>query len=104
MRIRHHGPPPARGSDWKTIKALLPYLWQYRGRVLLALSLLGVAKVANVGVPLILKQIVDSLSEKQQLLVLPVALFAAYGLLRLSSSLFGELRDVVFAKVLQRSI
>ena len=104
MRIRHHGTPPKRRNDWKVIKTLLPYLWQYRGRVSLALGLLGIAKVANVGVPLILKQIVDSLGQTQTLLVLPIALFAAYGVLRLSSSLFGELRDVIFAKVLQRSI
>ncbi len=104
MRIRHHGSPPTRTSDWKTVRTLLPYLWRYRGRVALALALLAAAKVANIGVPLVLKQIVDTLGDKQALLVLPVALFAAYGMLRLGNALFGELRDVVFAKVLQRSI
>ncbi|OGI41281.1 MAG: metal ABC transporter permease [Candidatus Muproteobacteria bacterium RBG_16_62_13] len=104
MRIRHYGQPPAERNDWKTIGTLLPYLWEYRGRVLLALGLLVLAKLANVTVPLVLKEVVDSLSGPQQLLVLPFALLAAYGLLRLGNSLFGELRDVIFAKVLQSSI
>jgi ATP-binding cassette subfamily B protein len=104
MRIRHYGQPPTERNDWQTIRTLLPYLWEYRGRVLLALGLLVMAKMANVTVPLVLKEVVDSLSGPQQLLVLPLALLAAYGLLRLGNSLFGELRDVVFAKVLQSSI
>jgi ATP-binding cassette subfamily B protein len=104
MRTRHYGPAPTGRNDWQTIQALLPYLWEFRGRVLLAMSFLVVAKLANVGVPLILKEVVDSLSGPQQLLVLPLSLLAAYGLLRLGNSLFGELRDVVFAKVMQRSI
>ena len=104
MRTRHYGPPPTGRNDWQTIRTLLPYLWEFRGRVLLALAFLALAKVANVGVPLVLKEVIDSLSGPPQLLVLPLALLAAYGLLRLGNSLFGELRDVVFAKVLQRSI
>ncbi len=104
MRIRHYGQPPAERNDWKTLATLLPYLWEYRGRVLLALGLLVLAKLANVAVPLVLKEIVDALSGPPALLVLPLALLAGYGLLRLGHSLFGELRDVVFAKVLQRSI
>jgi ABC-type transport system involved in Fe-S cluster assembly fused permease/ATPase subunit len=104
MRTRHFGPAPTDRKDWRTIQTLLPYLWEYRGRVLLAMAFLALAKMANVGVPLILKEVVDSLSGPQQMLVLPLTLLAAYGLLRLSNSLFGELRDVVFAKVMQRSI
>ncbi len=104
MRFRHFGKPPTGRSDWVTIKSLFPYLLEFRGRVILALAFLAAAKVANVGVPLILKEIVDTFEQQQALLVLPVALFAAYGLLRLGNSLFGELRDVVFVKVLQRSI
>jgi len=104
MRTRHYGPAPTGRNDWSTIKTLLPYLWEFRGRVLLAMGFLALAKVANVSVPLILKEVVDSLSGPQQLLVLPLTLLAAYGLLRLGNSLFGELRDVVFAKVMQRSI
>ena len=104
MRTRHFGQPPAGRRDWQTIKTLIPYLWEFRGRVFLAMALLITAKVANVGVPLILKEIVDSLTGPQMLLVLPLSLLAAYGLLRLGNSLFAELRDVVFAKVMQRSI
>jgi ABC-type transport system involved in Fe-S cluster assembly fused permease/ATPase subunit len=104
MRVRHYGAPPERRSDWQTIRALLPYLWQYRGRVAAALSLLALAKIANVSVPLVLKEIVDAFESSTAVMAIPVALFLAYGALRLSNSLFGELRDVVFAKALQRSI
>jgi len=104
MRLRHTGKPPTGRNDWKTIRSLLPYLWAYRGRVLLALGFLALAKLANVGVPLVLKEVVDALDRPQALLALPVVLLLAYGGLRLANSLFGELRDVVFAKALQSSI
>ena len=104
MRIRHIGPAPTGRNDWKTIKSLIPYLLEYRGRVLLAMSFLALAKVANVGVPLVLKEVVDALSVPQAMLALPVFLLVAYGALRLMNSLLGELRDVVFAKVMQHSI
>jgi len=104
VRLTHYGKPPTGRHDWQTIKSLLPYLLEFRVRVVLALVFLAAAKVANVGVPLVLKQIIDAFEQKQALLTLPVFLFAAYGLLRLGNSLFGELRDVVFVKVLQRSI
>lgn len=104
MRLRHYGKPPSRQNDWKTIKSLLPYLWEFRGRVVLALAFLALAKVANVSVPLVLKEIVDALDTTKSMLALPVFFLIAYGLLRLGNSLFGELRDVVFAKVTQRSI
>lgn len=104
MRLRHYGAPPPRRNDWQTIRTLLPFLWQYRGRVFAALVLLALAKVSNVAVPLVLKEIVDSFQQPQAIVAIPVALFLAYGLLRLGNSLFGELRDVVFAKTLQRSI
>jgi len=91
--------------DWKAIRTLLPYLWEYRRRVLLALSCLVMAKVANVSIPLALKGIVDKLDAAQNsVLVLPVAFLVAYGALRMASSLFGELRDAIFAKVTQRAI
>jgi ATP-binding cassette, subfamily B, heavy metal transporter len=87
-------------DDWKNIKKMLPVLWGYRYRILVALTCLLLAKFANVGIPLILKEIVDSLDQKSAILmVLPVSLLAAYGLLRLSSSLFNELRDALFARV-----
>jgi ATP-binding cassette subfamily B protein len=104
MRPRHYGKPPARQSDWNAIKSLLPYLWEFRGRVVLALAFLALAKVATVAVPLVLKEIVDALSLTSATLVLPVFLLVAYGALRLANSTFGELRDAVFAKVTQRSI
>ena len=101
---RHAGPMPAVRGDWSTIKGLLPYLWDFRGRVALALGCLFIAKLANVGVPLVLKDIVDSLDQAKGPLALPIILLIGYGLLRLSSTLFAELRDIVFAKVAQRSI
>ena len=102
MRIIHHGPAPTQRNDWQTIRTLLPYLAEFRGRVALALMLLVAAKLANVAVPLALKKIVDSLDPTQAVLVLPVMMLLGYGLLRFASTLFGELRDAVFAKVTQR--
>ena len=96
-------PAPIK-SDWRVIRSLLPYLWDFRWRVGLALAFLITAKVANIGVPLLLKEIVDSLDKSKAVLVVPFALLAAYGLLRLSSTLFGELRDIVFVKVTQRAV
>ena len=104
MRIRHHGAPPKNRNDWKTIRTLMTYIWDFKGRVVFAFALLGLAKVANVGVPLVLKEIVDSLDKPKALLILPLFFLLAYGALRLSSSLFAELRDAVFAKVIQRAI
>jgi ATP-binding cassette subfamily B protein len=94
--------PAAPRSDAATLRKLLPYLWRYRWRVSIALGFMVAAKLANVGVPLLLKQLVDSLSIKpgdiQAVLVVPIGLLAAYGLLRLSTSLFTELRELIFAK------
>jgi ATP-binding cassette subfamily B protein len=83
---------------------LFPYLWEFKGRVALAIAFLVIAKLANIGVPLVMKNIVDSLDKSQQALAVPFALLAAYGLLRLSSTLFGELRDIVFVRVTQRAM
>ena len=96
-------PPGERGrSDWATLGLLLPYLWRYRTRVAVALAFLVAAKLANVGVPLLLKELVDSLDIRPgsaaALLVVPGGLIVAYGLLRLSTTLFTELRELVFAK------
>ena len=92
------------GNEWRNVARVLPYLWEYRGRVLLALAFLVIAKLANVGVPLVLKEIVDALDPRQAALLLPLALLVAYGVLRLSNTLFGELRDLVFVRVTQRAI
>ena len=89
-------------SDWDTLKRLFPYLWDYKWRVLAALTFMVGAKLGNVGVPLLLKNLVDTMNIKpgdtQALLVVPAALLLGYGLLRLSTSLFTELRELVFAK------
>jgi len=104
FRARTHPPPdPALRGDWKTVRTLLPYLLAYRGRVLIALACLIGAKVANVTVPLVLKRIVDELTGPQ-ILVLPLALLAAYGAARLSTTVFTELREYLFAKVTQRAV
>ena len=93
---------PAERSDWGTLAKLLPYLWRYRWRVGIALGFLVLAKVANVGVPLLLKQLVDALAFKPgdpaAILVVPIGLLVAYGALRLTTSLFTELRELIFAK------
>jgi len=95
---------PARRDAWRTMATLLPYLWEFKARVILALSFLTAAKLANVGVPLLMKQIVDALDAKTAVLVLPLALLVMYGLLRLSTTLFAELRDIVFVRVTKRAI
>ena len=95
-------------NDWGTLKTLLPYLWAYKWRMSLALVFLVSAKMANVGVPLILKKLIDSLTvtatHPQALVVLPLALLVAYGALRLSTTVFTELREFVFARVTQRAV
>ncbi len=111
--MRHLGAsPPSSGprNDLKTLRTLLPYLWpadslDFRIRVVVALALLTTAKVANVVVPLIYKQAVDALSQDvSAVLVLPLGLLLAYGLVRTLAVVFGELRDAVFAKVSARAI
>ena len=108
MRSLAHPPPAADApaatprSDAATLRRLFPYLWQYKWRVFAALAFMVGAKVANVGVPVLLKNLVDRMTLKPGdpavLLVVPVALLVAYGLLRFSTSLFTELRELVFAK------
>ena len=94
----------SRRGDWQTIRFLLPYLWEFKWRVAIALSLLVLSKLANVSVPLVLKEIIDALDKPQAALVVPVYLIIGYGVLRLLSTVFGELRDAVFAKATQRAI
>jgi ABC-type transport system involved in Fe-S cluster assembly fused permease/ATPase subunit len=92
------------GGEWRVLGRLLPYLWEYRGRVVLALSFLVIAKLTNVGVPLVMKEVVDDLDPKLAVVAVPAALLAIYGLLRFSTTLFAELRDVVFVRVAQRAM
>jgi ATP-binding cassette subfamily B protein len=105
---RYTAAPSANRNDWANIRALLPYLWEYRGRVLVALVCLIVAKITSVGVPLVLKTLVDRLDITTDpatfAIALPVALLLAYGALRLSASLFNELRDVLFTRVRYRAM
>jgi len=96
--------PGAPQGELGVIRRLLPYLWEFRARVLLALALLVSAKLANIAVPMVMKRIVDGLSQPAAVAAIPVALLVAYGVLRLSSTLFNELRDVVFVKVAQRAM
>ncbi|MBI3524311.1 MAG: metal ABC transporter permease, partial [Betaproteobacteria bacterium] len=109
------GPPLAEPQAWKTIKSLLPYLLAWKGRVAFALACLICAKLANVAVPLIFKDIIDTLgvpADKAMLLappqdlrvLVPLGLVAAYGALRFSTSLFTELRELIFARVTQRAV
>ena len=97
-------PAPAV-SDWHTLARLFPYLWEYKWRVVAALSFMVGAKLANVGVPVLLKNLIDQMTPQptgvQMLLVVPVALLIGYGLLRLSVSAFTELRELIFAKATQ---
>jgi len=92
-------------DDWNNLGKLAPFLWDYRGRVLMALASLVLAKLASIGIPLALKEIVDWLDKPEtQLLELPVMLLVAYGVLKLSASLFNELRDALFARVRYRAM
>ena len=91
------------GNNRKNIINILPYIWDYRGRVLLALLFVTLSKLALVGIPVVLKYIVDILNQTQHV-ALPIILLGAYGLLRIFSSLFNELRDVVFARVRYRAM
>ncbi len=111
--MRHHavanrsdGLSPNRftSGDWGAIRSLIPYLLEFKGRVALAFFCLIAAKVANVGVPLALKAIIDRLDVRHAVVAVPTLLIVGYGLLRFSTTLFNELRDGVFAKVTQRSI
>jgi len=109
--MRHHGetspsaPAGPRSGDWHTLSRLLPYLWQYKWRVFIALGLMVAAKLANVSVPLLLKELIDAMSIRPEdpkvVLVVPVALLLGYGALRLMTSAFTELRELVFAKATQ---
>lgn len=93
-----------RRGDWRTLRHLVPYLMQFKSRLILALALLIIAKLANVAVPLILKDIVDALDHKTALTILPLGLILLYGAFRLAATAIGELRDAIFAKVSQGAI
>jgi ATP-binding cassette subfamily B protein len=102
MALSAAATPSATKSDWDTLRRLFPYLWIYKWRVMAALAFMIGAKLANVGVPVLLKNLIDAMTLKPgdplALVVVPVALLFGYGALRLSTSLFTELRELVFAK------
>lgn len=107
----HHGSADSKTAgrgDWRVIRDLLPYLLEYRFRVLIALSCLVSAKVTNLGIPIVLKDLIDSLNinvnSPQALLVVPLGIIVAYGLLRIFASVFAELREALFAKVTQNAV
>lgn len=104
--MRHFGSDtsPPGSADWRTLRLLLPYLWEFKWRVVIALSFLIGAKLAIVAIPIVLKHIVDNLNQPKALLVVPLALLFGYGLLRLASTVFADMRDIVFAKVTQRAV
>ncbi len=107
--MRGHGSPvdaPEGAINWRIILSLLPYLSEYRGRLFLALGLMGLAKLANVTVPIALKFIVDHFEDAgvEAVITVPLALLVAYGLFRFSATFFGELRDAVFARVAERAM
>jgi len=104
MRLTHSGPAPTGRHDWQTLKTLFPYLLAFKWRLIIAMSCLVLGKVANVIMPLYLKQIIDQLSLQPTLLVVPVAALLGYGFARLSASMLSELRDAVFARVVQGTI
>src|SRR3954462_8015223 len=93
-----------RGNEWRVLGLLAPYVLEFKWRVAAALACVVAAKLANVAVPLVMKEVVDRLDVKTAMVAVPVALLAMYGLLRVSTTLFGELRDVVFVRVTQRAI
>ena len=98
------GQPLPDSHIWLTLRTLFPYLWRYRLRVVAAMACLIGAKVTNVSVPLIFKEMIDSLSVTEQRLALPILLLILYGVLRFSTSLFTELREILFARVTQRAV
>ncbi|MFV2056620.1 MAG: ABC transporter ATP-binding protein/permease [Thiohalomonadales bacterium] len=105
VRFQYTDAPQSNRSDINNFNKLIPYLWEFRGRVLLALLALVLAKAANVGIPLMLKDIVDDLNvSTDALVVAPMGLLLAYGALRLASGFFNELRDVLFGKVRYRAM
>ncbi len=105
MRGVRNQPESDWSGDWKVVARLVPYLLEFPGRVAAAMAFLVLAKIANVLVPLVLKHIVDGLSDPAaQLLAVPIALLLAYGLLRFGTTLLGELRDAVFSRVAERGM
>jgi ABC-type transport system involved in Fe-S cluster assembly fused permease/ATPase subunit len=99
---------PDQAIDWSVVKQIWPYLTEFKRRVFLAVMCLVLAKVASVGMPFVLKQVVDGLDAQMggasTLVLVPIALIVAYGLIRLSNVLLGEIRDTLFGRVTERAM
>ncbi len=105
MPFRYTSAPEGGRQDIRNLKRIFPYIWEYRGRVLIALLSLVLSKVAIVGIPLVFKEIIDILDQvDKRAVIIPMSLFLLYGVLRLSGSLFNEVRDAVFARVRYRAM
>ena len=105
MQFHYTSAPEGGRKDIRNLKRIFPYIWEYKGRVLVALLSLILSKVAIVGIPLIFKEIIDILdTPEKSAIVIPIALFILYGAARLSGSLFNEVRDAVFARVRYRAM
>lgn len=101
--------PDLDNVDWSSLKRLIPFMTEFKGRIGLALLCLVGAKMASVGLPFILKNIVDQLNgdatdQLQALVIVPIALLVAYGVVRFVNVLFGELRDTIFGRVTERAM
>ena len=90
--------------NWRSLVMLLPYLSEYKGRIFLAVLCLVGAKLASVGLPFVLKHIVDQLNAENAVVIVPLALLVAYGVVRFANVLFGELRDTLFGRVTERAM
>ena len=106
MRRSHYPEQEVKDINWRVVKQVLPYLLEFKTRVIFAIGCLVLTKLASVYLPFILKDLVDTLdkTETSQLVIVPFGLVAAYGLVRLSIVLFAEIRDTLFGKVTERAI
>ena len=95
----HTSKPHKDRNDWQNMKRILPFLWDFKGRVILSLGFLLLAKLSIIGIPLILKEIVNYFDQDQAVLTLPIILLSGYGALRIANVLFAELRDTLFSRV-----
>lgn len=105
LQSKYTSAPEGGRKDIRNLKRIFPYIWEYRGRVLIALLSLILSKVAIVGIPLVFKEIIDILDQADKsTIAIPISLFLLYGFLRLSGSLFNEVRDAVFSRVRYRAM
>lgn len=105
LQSKYTSAPKGGRKDIRNLKRIFPYIWEYRGRVLIALISLVLSKVAIVGIALVFKEIIDILDQNDKsVIAIPISLFLLYGFLRLSGSLFNEVRDAVFSRVRYRAM